>query len=1078
MSRDPLKQRLDALAVRLQEVGAFRDVREWPTGAWTASAEGHTPVTVREGDPWPFKAYPTTFACAVTVPSDAHGHPVDLVARVGGEGLLIVDGTARGGLNPYHDRVRLTDRADGTSTYDVVIEAVAHGLFGHVARRPHLDALRLVRPDATVVDVHEDLLAVHDLARALAARGRARLGWAYADLLFEVVSTLDVPRAPTDRYLARMKNGFATNATGTRSSLSDAWEGWSFEARPVELSEVQRRSWRAAHERFQAGLDDLRASFAREGRLVAIPHAHIDYAWLWPIAETKRKARRTFATALETLRRDPSATFAQSMAQLYADVRDADPALWDEIRTRVHEGRWEVLGGMWVEPDGNLPSGEAWVRQLLHGQRWFEEHLGVTSKVGWLPDTFGYCGNLPQLLRLAGMDGFFTTKLVWNDTDDPARDVYRWVGIDGSDVVAHVIRNPLGGYNGLVEAEGLLSTWENVSDVRAHDAALYVFGHGDGGGGPDDAMNLRLPRLRNLPGLPTVERGRVDEFFAGIDRSKLPTWHGEQYLELHRGTYTSQARIKVANRRLEHALVDAEAAATLDGAGAGPRDEGRAQALREAWTILLRNQFHDILPGSSVHTVNVEAEAEMHAALERVEAIRDGALQRLAGSIEGSADDAAAGGSTVAVFNLQACSRLLRGVLPRPLDVPFELRLPSGDVVPWQAVDDGIYVDHPAASVPGIGVLALRAVPVDDSPAVLDPSSGMLDVSPTVLSNDLVRYRVGADGSITDAEDLRTGAAFLSAPANVLLAHADLPRFYEAWELDPDDAAAGRPLALLEPVEVVERGPLRASLRIVRGCDGIRVEQHLRLSRHSARLDVQTRIDVFGRRTQVRALFPLAVHASEATFETAFGAVTRPTHRNVSWDQAKFEVPAHRWADLSQPGRGVALLNDGRYGHAVLEGTLSLNLVRSPMFPDPFADEGEHAFTYALLPHAGDWRAGVVDEAHDLNAPLRGTVVRASQSSSQPSLPSTPREHSFVSVDVRPHAGIRLAALKPAHDGRGVVVRLYEAHGGDGESVGVVTAGEALGWVSRGEVDLLERPISEPRAWGPYVVRSWSFDRT
>lgn len=1098
--RDPLSQRLDALAKRIEEIGAWRDHDVRPVDGVHVRVGGEA-RPIATGEPWPVRELPTVFEVEAEAPSAWHGQPLELHVDVGGEALVLVDGVARLGSNPFHRRLRLRDAGGDAQRWSLRIEAVPYAQFGRRLDAPRLEQLAWALPDDEARAFHDDLLAVHDAAGALARHGRRALAQRLADLLRATLAGLRVPRTPTDAYLARVGPSFATDATGSEGGLAAVWEGWRFDAAPLPLDDASRRAWRDARSRLAGGVAQAQAASPGEGAFVAVGHAHLDLAWLWPLTETRRKARRTFATVLDAMDRDPDYRFAQSMAQIYADLERDDPELFERIRARVAEGRWEVVGGMWVEPDGNLPSGEAWARQLLLGQRWLASRFGDISTVGWLPDTFGYAANLPQLLRQAGMTGFFTTKLEWNDRDRFPHDLYRWEGIDGSRVLAHQLRNPSGGYNGLVEAEGLLSSWENYDGKRWHDASLYVFGHGDGGGGPDDAMRARLPRLAAFPGLPRVRQGRVDAFFRDADRDGLPVWRGEQYLELHRGTYTTQSRLKRLNRRLEHVLVEAETAATLDGAGGDDGTDGRAQELRDLWIVLLRNQFHDVLPGSSVRTVNARAEAELSEALDRASRLRHAALERLSSRIV----PAPAGRGRLVVWNLALEDRPLRAVLPLPDDPPFRLLAPGDRPVAWQAVGGGLVVDDPVLVVPGLGHLALDVVagsgddgghaavaaaaaaaaqsgsaaapaapPVAPPAAPADaPPSGTLVATAGRLANDVLDVRVAADGTLTSLIDRRSGEELLAAPANRITAHADLPRFFEAWEIDPDDADAAVDLTVDAPPELSEDGPLRAAIRVRRSVDGASVEQELRLTRHGDRLDIVTRIDVHGRRTQLRVLMPLAVRSDQATFETAFGAVARPTHRNTSWDAARFEVPGHRWADLSDGVRGVSLLNDGRYGHGAHGGTLSLTLARSPIFPDPWADEGRHELVYALRPHGGDWRCGTVAAAHDLNAPLLGVVARpagdaAAQADARlpaadrPGAPSQAHaglaaRHAYLRIE---SDGLRLAALKPAEEGNGAVLRLYDAHGAAGRA-----RIEALpdGWSLAGRIDLLERPIGGDR---------------
>ncbi len=609
-----------------------------------------------------------------------------------------------------------------------------------------------------------------------------------------------------------------------------------------------------------------------------------------------------------------------------------------------------------------------------------------------------------------------------------------------------------------MEPGELLTVWRAFRGKWHAPRSLYTFGHGDGGGGPTGEMLAAYRRYREFPGLPRLEMGSIEAFFQGVEASKLPVWRGEQYLEFHRGTYTTQARLKVLNRRLEHVLVEAEAAAALASMLLGlpyPQD-----ALRALWTALLRNQFHDILPGSGSATVVREAEAELREALGRARALREEAFTRLSREIEGKPGSA----GRLVCWNLALEARPLRVVAPRPFPGPLRLRAPDGQEVPYQELEAGwIAIGDGSLSVPGIGYLALEVEGVAPS-----PFAARVHASDSELENEVLRVEIAADGTLRSVFDRVQGREALADRGNQIWVYEDLPREWEAWDIEGDDLREGREARATEPPARVETGPLRAAIRVVRWLEGGEIEQVYRLWAGSRRLEIETWIRWGRRRTMVRALFPLAVRSHEAWFETAFGAVARPTHRNTSWDAARFEVPGHRWADLSEAGYGVSLLNNGRYGHSADGNVLGLTLLRSPIYPDPLADEGEHHLIYALYPHPGDWRSGTVAEAHDLNAPMPVVWVPGAGG-------RWPAAGRWIGLEVTGGGALRLAALKRGEEGPGWIVRVYEAHGGRGRA----RWRGGLPFERAEPVNLLEDPIPDQKrdpqgfAFAPYQVLSW-----
>jgi alpha-mannosidase len=1035
---------LGRLVERLSELSAFTDRVHVPL-ALEFSADGERWRTIEVGAPWPERATPVRFRYRGSVPASMAGGPLHLAFDVGGEALLKIDGRSFAGLNPYHREVRLFERADANASFLVEIEAVPHGLFGYPIERPVLREAALIAPDEDVRGLVFDLEATIYGAKALHRFARSDAALLLLDAAAETFAMVPLPRERTDPYLARLAHGARRMPVGnpgdTPGSMLERglWERWRFDGALADLGEEARTRVRAARGHLQEKLRAIREVHPSEGSLLLSGHAHIDLAWLWPYAETRRKARRTFSTVLHLMERDPKFCFNQSSAQLYAWIEEDDPELFERIRARVAEGRWEIVGGMWVEADGNMPGGEAWARQLLYGQRWFLSRFGKTSTVSWFPDTFGYTANLPQLLLQGGLRYFFTTKLGWNETTRFPFELYRWEGIDGSRILAMMVKTEAG-YNGVVDPEKTLEAWKSYRGKRQSSRSIFTFGHGDGGGGPTSEMLEQARRQTDFPGLPELVHGRIDEHFERLEPLALPAWVGEQYLEYHRGTYTSQAALKRLDRKLTCTLAEAEIAASFSFAllsRAYPAD-----AFQRGWTTLMRNQFHDVLPGSGTHTVANEAVAELTHALAEAEHLRSEHLEALAASV---------GVKGLVVFNLSLEDRPLRGWMPRPMPGDFRLLLPDGGEASWQADGDRILVSADV-QVPGLGYLALRAV------AGAPAAKGGLIVRNDLLENDRFRIQIGTDGTLTSIFDKRASREVLSDRANQIWAYPDVPRNYDAWDIDPDYAAEGREIVAAAPPAVVVSGPVYGAVEMIRRVGAASIRQRYVLRAGAERLEIETEIQWTGRRTLVRALFPLAVRSHEAWFETAFGAVARPTHRNLPHDAARFEVSAHRWADLSEPGYGVSLLNDSKYGHSADGSTLGLTLLRSPIYPDPYADEGVHRFTYAVHPHAGDRRTSTIREAHDLNSPLIGVAVEPKG--------SWPASRRFLSLS---ESSLRLSALKKHEDSGALVLRVYESEGGRG-AVEISGELEIARW---NRTDLLEEksePMQGRVAYGPFAV--------
>ncbi|MDR3470761.1 MAG: glycoside hydrolase family 38 C-terminal domain-containing protein [Devosia sp.] len=1000
-------QRLDRLNVRTEELALWRARETVPLDGWRFEGQ---PIAV--GAAWPTREGVVHFAAGATVPAHWPLEETRLSLNVGGESLLSLtaDGrTMRFGLDPNHEEFPLPGRQ-----VEIETDSVARLPFGEPVRQPHLNRANLIWLDEAVdrlwlllTQIVEtvDLLEEHEVLPHLLTAAE------------ETVRALDWPSATPD-YVARV---------APSRQQQRIWQLPELIASPPALNQAERSSVVAAHARLTAALRDLQQRFPPQGEIALTGHAHIDLAWLWPYAETRRKMRRTFHTALSLMEKSADFRFNQSTAHYYAQMEEDDPALFAAIGERVKSGAWETLGGMWVEPDTNMPTGESLARQVLYGQRYFEAKFGLRHKVCWLPDCFGFTGALPQILRQAGIENFFTIKVNWSETNKIPADLFWWEGLDGSRVLTHTFNNPRGGYNGLVHPEALLSTWRNFRGKTFHDTSLLAVGYGDGGGGVTPQMVDREVQLRDFPVLPRAHWTTVHEFYAAArasaETSRTPVWRGEIYLELHRATLTTQSGVKKKHRLAERALITAETVtglAHLLGATA-PR------SLEPLWRVVLKNEFHDILPGSSIREVYEDAERELGEVIEAGRAAQAAGLAAIAGQLlKGAVADA------LVVVNPSLAARQLRLVLA-----------------------DGTALATPDHVPP-------LAIAVFDRTA-LRPLDG-LSVSTGHLENEFLRATIGADGAIASLIHKPTGREALAGRGNQIWAYpVDKPRSWDAWDVDEDYTERGEEVAALEGIEVVEAGPHRAAVKVTRRFRHSTITQTYVLTANSRRLDIETVLDWHDRRVFLRALTPVDVRATEATFECAYGVVKRPTHTNTSWDQAKFEVPGHRFADLSEPGFGLALLNDAKYGYSARGNVLGLSLVRSPVYPDPLADEGVQRFTYGLMPHAGDWFEGQVrEEAEDLNQPLLAMAATG-----------------LAATVVTPisTAGIdaALSALKPAEDGEGLVLRLYEPAGRRGDFAVTVPQGWQLG----GAVNLLEEPFDRGSgaALRPFEIRSWKLTR-
>ena len=720
--------------------------------------------------------------------------------------------------------------------------------------------------------------------------------------------------------------------------------------------------------------------------LYAFGHAHLDIAWLWPLQETQRKIARTIANQVALLEEYPQYTFLQSQPHLFHMLREHYPDIYAQLKSAVSSGRVIADGAMWVEADTNLTGGESLIRQILKGKRFFQDEFDIDSRILWLPDVFGYSGALPQILRSCECDGFATQKITWvyHGGEPFPYNTFLWVGIDGSSIPAHIFTD----YNSQTRPSALLERWNTRLQMLGVDKMLLSYGWGDGGGGPTRDHLEFLQRATDLEGVPRIINASPAEFFSDLSpETALPHYVGELYFQAHRGTFTTQARIKQANRRLEYALREAEIWGSL--AQVLADYPFTLPTLQSQWHTLLLHQFHDILPGSSIHRVYQEAEAALAQATNDTNAV----VTQAAGFLVDQFSHTNTDPDAVTVFNSLSWPRTA------VIDVqngPIEVTIPPCG---WTTVRQ----DSPTYQMPAIDGLAFgsgAAIPARATPALLE--------------NEYVQARFNQRGELVSLVEKSSHWEAMAAPGNSFCLFKDIPAAWDAWDID--SSAALQPLPLPEPVsiEVLNPGPLVAQLLLRREIANSTLTQVITLYRSSRRLEFKTTVDWQERHKLLKVAFPINIHATEAIHEIQFGHLRRPTHRSRQFDADRFEVSNHKWSALADELHGAAVLNDSKYGLSVDDSTIKLTLLRATVAPDPLADRGMHTFKYAIYPWTGPLsQSTLVQQAYELNiSPLI--------------LPgSADGDASIFRVDT---PNIILETVKPAEDGSAdLILRLYES---------------------------------------------------
>lgn len=786
-------------------------------------------------------------------------------------------------------------------------------------------------------------------------------------------------------------------------------------------------------------------------KVKCVGHTHIDMAWLWRLKHTHEKASRSFSTVLRMMEMFPEYIFLQTQPQLYEYIKEDFPEIYEEIKKRIKEGRWEVDGGMWVEADCNLTSGESLTRQILIGSKFIKEEFGKEVEYLWLPDVFGYSWALPQILKKSGIDMFMTTKISWNQYNRMPHDTFKWKGMDGTEVLTHFITTPepwnepgswFYTYNGLLTAKTVKGVWDAYSEKEMNQELLISYGYGDGGGGVNRDLLERRRRIDKIPGLPSLETSTAGAFFRDLKETVkntdrfVHTWDGELYLEYHRGTYTSQGYNKRMNRKMELLYRTAEWLTAMGGVREGRLELAEQEKLTEGWKRILTNQFHDIIPGSSIHEVYEDARKDY-------ETIKNIGKDVIRDYLEKSLEKDE---TSYTVYNASGWDTDEIAAVPQ---TALGVYTDGEETVLTSQQGQGVtYVL--VKNVPAMGYQRITF-----HPGQVEEKKEAFRIEGREIETPYYILNINEQGQIEKLYDKEYQRNVLAPKerGNVLQMFEDKPLDNDAWDIDIYYQQKMREVTDLKKWEIKEQGPLRLVIGLEWKYMNSTIEQEMILYSTNRRIDFSTHVDYRERQQLLKAAFPVDIRTTYATYDIQYGNVRRPNHWNTSWDQARFESVGHRFADLSERNYGVALLNDCKYGYDVKDNLLRISLLRSGKQPDHIQDVGEHVFTYSLLPHGGDFvEGGVVPSAFELNNPVLAVEGKEKTAAA-----------SFFTLD---NPEVEIDAVKKSEDGKHLVVRFHDFAG----SRQKVTLKPGFDFSSWAEGDLRERRIEEPHTGEPVAM--------
>ena len=915
-----------------------------------------TPWEALPNDEW--RAEETEYAwfrSEIVIPESMEGKKVvfciDIVANNTGmpQFLTYVNDELVQGMDINHSEIPLSDCARSGEKYRIDVQAYSNLQADKALRCREL--LKVL--DTNIEKIYYDIQIPLSIAKRLQEDDERRIG--ILGYLEKAVNMIDLRKPYTEAFYSSIQiaNDF----------LEDEFYGK------------------------YCGADDIKA--------VCVGHTHIDVAWMWDLAQTRQKVQRSFSTVLNLMKEYPDYIFMSSQPQLYQFLKEDKPQVYEQVKKRIAEGRWEPEGAMWVEADCNVTSGESFIRQILYGKRFFREEFGVENKILWLPDVFGYSAALPQILKKCGIDYFMTTKISWSEYNKMPYDVFKWEGLDGTEILTYFITaasmewesDSFTTYNSDLNATFIMGGWKRFQQKALNKDILISYGYGDGGGGPTKKMLENAKRMeRGIPGCPAVKLGNSLDFFENLDKNvsdnpKLPKWVGELYLEYHRGTLTTMARNKRYNRKSEFLYEQIEWLASMDSVLNGsqyPKHE-----IDSGWETICLNQFHDILPGSSIKKVYEDSKEQYEAILSEGEALKKSAVSNIASNITTEKP-------SVVVFN--------------------PLHTMRDEIVYYE--DNGETKSFFAKGIPAKGY---KVYPVDE----IKDEIGDIKVSSDCLENKFFKIKLDKNAQIISIYDKNAAREVLKKgeKANVMQAFEDKPHNHDAWDINIYYQEKMWEINDLQSIEILEEGPLKGVLGIKRKFLDSTIVQKMCIYRDKPRIDFDTTIDWKEKQILLKAAFPVEIHTDKATYDIQFGNVERPTHWNTSWDMAKFEVCGHKWADVSEGNYGVSLLNDCKYGYDIKDSVMRLTLIKSPESPNEDADREMHYFTYSLYPHMGSWQnADTVQTGYELNVPVTALMLDRQDG-------VLPKEMSFVSCE-----NVIMEVVKQAEESNDIIVRVHECY--------------------------------------------------